>query len=70
MIKCDGNFSGKDNKGADVICEIRGNSEIVAAEYATITMALLRSEGGQIILDRATDIMTKEINEDEEKREC
>lgn len=68
MIKCDGNFSGENKKGADIMCMIQGNSELVAAEYATITMALLKSEGGQIILDRATDIMKKEIDENEEKR--
>ena len=68
MIKCEGDFTGKGKKGADIMCEISGNAELVAAEYATITQALLKSEGGQIILDRAMDIMKKEINEDEEKR--
>lgn len=68
MIKCAGNFSGKNKKGADIMCEISGNAELVAAEYATITQALLKSKGGQIILDRATDIMKKEINDNEEKR--
>lgn len=53
---------------ADCAASITGNAEAVAVEYATITMALMRSEGGRHILDRATDIMKKEIDEHEEKR--
>lgn len=66
MIRAETIFNGKD--GADCSAEITGNAEAVAVEYATITMALTRSEGGQAILDRAMNIMEKEINEHEEKR--
>ena len=53
---------------ADCAVTITGNSEAIAVEYATITVSLMRAKGGQAILDRATDIMKKEINEHEEKR--
>lgn len=54
--------------GADCAVNITGNSEAIAVEYAAITIALMRVKGGQAILDIATDIMKKEINEHEEKR--
>ena len=53
---------------ADCACTITGNSEAIAVEYATITLALMRSVGGKAILDRAMDIMKKENEEHEEKR--
>ena len=54
--------------GADCAATITGNAEAIAVEYATITIALMKSEGGKAILDRAMDIMKKENNEREEKR--
>ena len=57
-----------EEKGAQCLCKISGNAELIAVEYATITQGLLRQQGGQAILDRAMDIMKKEINEYEEKR--
>ena len=54
--------------GAECATSITGNAEAIAVEYATITLALMRAEGGQIILDRAMDIMKRENNENEEKR--
>ena len=52
---------------ADCCVSISGNAEAIAVEYATITRALIQAEGGQAILDRAMDLMKKEINEHEEK---
>lgn len=66
MILADAKFNEDDN-GAQCLCKISGNAEVIAIEYATITKALIE-EGGQAILDRAMDIMKKEINEHEEKR--
>lgn len=66
MIKAEATFKGK--KGADCMAEITGNAELIALEYASITKSLMHSEGGQAILDRAMDLMKKEINEHEEKR--
>jgi hypothetical protein len=68
MIKCDSRYSGKNKTCADISVHIQGNNELIAAEYVAITMELLKSEGGQRILDRATDILKKEINDHEEKR--
>lgn len=68
MIKCEGEFSGRNKKGANVRCVISGNGELVAVEYATITLRSMGDEGGRRILERATDIMKKEINDYEEKR--
>ena len=65
MIKAEAAFNGK---GADCTAEISGNAELIAVEYATITKSLMKIGGGQAILDRAMDIMKKEINEHEEKR--
>ena len=56
------------NNSADCLCSVSGNAEAVAVEYATITKALIQADGGQTILDRAMDIMKKEIDEHEEKR--
>lgn len=66
MIKSNATFKSK--KGADCITEITGNAELIAVEYASITLGLLQANGGQAILDRAMNIMKKEINEHEEKR--
>ena len=66
MIVADAQFH--EDKGAQCLCKISGNSELIAVEYATITQGLMRQQGGQAILDRAMDIMKKEINEYEEKR--
>lgn len=66
MIRAQATFKSK--KGADCITEITGNAELIAVEYASITQGLIQAEGGQAILDRAMDIMKKEINEHEEKR--
>ena len=55
-------------KEADCHVSISGNAEAVAVEYASITQALMKSDGGQAILDRAMDIMKKEIDEHEEER--
>lgn len=66
MIRAEATFKSK--KGADCITEITGNAELIAVEYASITQGLIHAEGGQAILDRAMDIMKKEINEHEEKR--
>lgn len=65
MIKAEATFN---EKGADCNAEISGNAELIAVEYATLTKALMQADGGQAILDRAMDIMKKEINEHEEKR--
>lgn len=56
------------NSRADCLCSISGNGEAIAVEYATLTKALMKADGGQTILDRAREIMKKEINVDEEKR--
>jgi len=53
---------------ADCAVSITGNAEAIAVEYATITKVLMKTEGGQAILDMAMDIMKKEIDEHEEKR--
>ncbi len=66
MIVADAQFH--EDNGAQCLCKISGNAELIAVEYATITQGLLNHEGGQAILDRAMDIMKKEINEHEEKR--
>lgn len=66
MIKAQATF--KDEKAADCITEITGNSELIALEYASITQVLLHTDGGQTILDRAMDLMKKEIDVYEEKR--
>ena len=58
----------KENNSADVNVEITGIAEEIAVEYATITRGIMNAPGGQAILDRAMDIMKKEINEHEEKR--
>lgn len=58
----------KENSSADVDVEIAGIAEEIAVEYATITRGIMNAPGGQVILDRAMDIMKKEINEHEEKR--
>ena len=58
----------KSKNGADCITEITGNAELIAVEYASITRGLMQADGGKAILDRAMDIMEKEINEHEEKR--
>lgn len=65
MIAADAGF---EDIGAQCFCRISGNAELIAVEYAAITLALMKKQGGQAILDRATDIMKKEINEHEEKR--
>lgn len=67
MILADAKFNEDDN-GAQCLCKISGNAELIAVEYATITKGLINQKGGQAILDRAMDIMKKEINEHEEKR--
>ena len=67
MILVDAKFHEEDN-GAECLCQIYGNAELIAVEYAIITKGLLNQKGGQTILDRAMDIMKKEINEHEEKR--
>lgn len=66
MIVADAQFH--EEKGAQCLCKISGNAELIAVEYATITQGLLRQQGGQAILDRAMDITKKEIDEHEEKR--
>ena len=66
MILADAAFHGE--KGAQCLCKISGNSELIAVEYAVITQGLMKQQGGQAILDRAMDIMKKEIDEYEEKR--
>ena len=66
MIHADAKFH--EENGAQCLCEISGNAELIAVEYATITQGLMNHEGGQAILDRAMDIMKKEIDEHEEKR--
>ena len=65
MILIDAKFN--EDNGATCLCNISGNAELIAVEYATLTKALIEADGGQTILDRAMDIMKKEIN-DEEKR--
>ena len=66
MILADAKFY--EENGATCLCEISGNAELVAVEYATITKGLINQKGGQAILDRAIDIMKKGIDEHEEKR--
>ena len=56
------------NNDADCTVSITGSGEAIAVEYATITKGLMQADGGQAILDRAMDIMKKEIDEHEEKR--
>ncbi|MBO7715379.1 MAG: hypothetical protein J6S85_17585 [Methanobrevibacter sp.] len=65
MILADAKFN--EDIGATCLCKISGNAELIAVEYATITKGLMNQQGGQAILDRAMDIMKKEID-DEEKR--
>ena len=67
MILVDAKFHEED-KGAECLCQVSGNAELIAVEYATLTKALMQADGGQTILDRAMDIMKKEIDEHEEKR--
>lgn len=67
MIVVDAKFHEDDN-GAECLCQVSGNAELIAVEYATLTKALIEADGGQTILDRAMDIMKKENNEHEEKR--
>lgn len=67
MIVVDAKFHEDDN-GAECLCKISGNAELIAVEYATLTKALMEADGGQTILDRAMNIMKKEIDEHEEKR--
>ena len=66
MINAEATY--KSEIAADCMVQITGNAELVAVEYASITQSLLKVEGGQAILDRAMDIMKKEIDEHEEKR--
>lgn len=66
MILADAKFY--EENGAQCLCTISRNAELIAVEYAAITQGLLNHEGGQAILDRAMDIMKKEIDEHEEKR--
>ena len=66
MINAEATY--KSEIAADCMVQITGNAELIAVEYASITQSLLKAEGGQTILDRAMDIMKKEINEHEEKR--
>lgn len=66
MILVDAKFH--EDNGATCLCEISGNAELIAVEYAAITQGLIKVDGGQAILDRAMDIMKKEIDEHEEKR--
>lgn len=66
MIVADAQFN--EDIRANCLCKISGNAELIAVEYATITKGLMRQQGGQAILDRAIDLMKKEINEHEEKR--
>ena len=66
MIHADAKFN--EDIGANCLCKISGNAELIAVEYATITQGLINQPGGQHIIDRALDIMKKEINEHEEKR--
>lgn len=65
MIVADAQFN--EDIGAHCLCKISGNAELIAVEYATITKGLMNQQGGQAILDRAMDIMKKEIDEHEEK---
>ena len=65
MIKVDGIFKGK--KAVCISCEISGDAELLAAEYAAITQSLTSNEKGRIILNRALEIMEKEINDEEER---
>ena len=60
MILADAKFH--EDNGATCLCKISGNAELIAVEYATITKGLINQKGGQTILDRAMDIMTKENN--------
>lgn len=66
MIRAQATFKSKN--AADCITEITGSGEAIAVEYASITQGLMHADGGQAILDRAMDIMKKEIDEHEEKR--
>lgn len=66
MIHVDAKFH--EDNGATCLCEISGNAELIAVEYAVITQGLMKQQGGQAILDRAMNIMKKEIDEHEEKR--
>lgn len=66
MIAADAQFY--EDNGATCLCNISGNAELIAVEYATITKGLMSQQGGQAILDRAMDLMKKEIDEHEEKR--
>lgn len=65
MIKAEATIKSKN--AAECRTQITGSAEAIAVEYASITTGLLQAEGGQIILDRAMDII-EEINEHEEKR--
>ena len=65
MIEVNAEFD--EGVGVNCVCKISGNAELIAVEYATITQGLMRQQGGQDILDRAMDIMKKEIDEHEEK---
>lgn len=56
------------NDSADCLCSVSGNIEAIAVEYATLTKALMQADGRQTILDRAMEIMKKEIDINEEKR--
>lgn len=63
MIRCE--FEKDTNK---CVCEINGTGDIIAMEYTTLVLALLDTEGGQAILDKVTEFLKKEIDENEEKR--
>ena len=60
------------DKNSRTICQITGNGDDVAFEYALITKQLLDDKNGQIILARATNILEKIMkeNNDEEERKC
>ena len=62
MILADAKFN--EDIGATCLCKISGNAELIAVEYATITKGLMNQQGGQAILDRAMDIMKKEIDDE------
>lgn len=66
MIKAEATLKSKN--AAECMTQITGSGEAIALEYASITKVLLNAEGGQAILDRAMDIMKKEIDVYEEKR--
>lgn len=65
MIKVDGSFKGEN--GAHISCRVSGNAELVAAEYASLTLGLIGDEKGRYIIQRAEEIMKKEINDEEER---